>query len=125
MHHLAHYAAAILATSTQPRIVRESTTSTHWHENGFEVRQSISTYEFSDGVIIRRMLERDDYPPDETLLCAECWITYEVVRDGPAAAAVQPRRMTFDSTCREAFWLRFHTAPAAGSGICTTEGPPR
>ncbi|WP_260463814.1 hypothetical protein [Burkholderia sp. Bp8963] len=57
--------------------------------------------------MIRRSVEQDHAP--SALLCAECWIDYDVVRH-PDDQAISPARIAFDNACRETFWLRYHLA---------------
>lgn len=75
-------------------------------DQGFEVSKEETIYRFDNGVAIRRCVEQDQFPTE--LACAECWICYEVVE--PVPVAVSPARKTFENACREAFWLKYHTA---------------
>ncbi|HEY8099218.1 MAG TPA: hypothetical protein VIF82_00545 [Burkholderiaceae bacterium] len=108
MNDLASYASAILQEANRASILRRETTNENWWDQGFEVHKEQTTYWFADGTVIRRTVEQDTFPDD--LACAESWITYEVVQNGTPHAAIEPMRKTFDNSCREAFWMRFHTS---------------
>jgi hypothetical protein len=108
MSALSAYAAAIHQLPSAQRIVRQHSEQSSWQESDCTVRRWATTYEFADGRVIRRSVEQDDLPA--AALCAECWITYEVLADGAAPLPLEPRRQTFDNACRETFWLRYHNA---------------
>jgi hypothetical protein len=108
MQSLFEYAAAIHHQPSRMQIVRHRSEQSSWKDQDVTVRHHATTYEFADGVLIRRSVELDECPSEA--VCAECWITYEVLADGAAAAPVSPRRQAFDNPCRETFWLRYHNA---------------
>ena len=39
--------------------------------------------------------------------CREHWISYEVVDHQHRLEHITPKRIQFNSTCREAFWLKY------------------
>ncbi len=106
MDKLASYVGAILQQPSPARIERQETSCDSWRDQGFEVRKSATTYWFANGVAIRRTVEQDDFPDEQ--VCAECWITYEVLASGALAEALTPARQVFANTCRETFWLAYH-----------------
>lgn len=104
MLHLSNYVAAILGKPAPVAVKRRESAEESWPDQGFTVKRCSSTYWFDNGVVLRRVIEQDDFPSD--LACAECWIDYQVV--SVADVDVQPRQKSFDNTCREAFWLAYH-----------------
>jgi hypothetical protein len=106
MDRLITYVNAIHGHPAPVAIVERSTARDGWHDQGYDVHREDTEYVFDNGVVIRRSVEVDEFPAD--LACAECWITYEVVRHG-AAQRVAPATQRFDNPCREAFWLRYHS----------------
>ena len=108
MNDLLTYIGAIFNLPSQAVIERRDIAQSSWQEDGFEVRQEVATYYFSNGVVVRRTSEEDSFPSQAA--CAECWITYEVPSNGQAPVEVLPAVRRFDSRCREAFWLKFHSA---------------
>ncbi|WP_158361703.1 RHS domain-containing protein [Burkholderia pyrrocinia] len=87
--------------------VSHATSHDRWTDDDVEVTRDETEYRFDNGAIVRRSVEQDRAPSD--LLCAECWIDYDVLRH-PDAQPVSPTRLTFDNACRETFWLRYHLA---------------
>jgi hypothetical protein len=106
MEQLSAYVAAIHDKPSPLTISVKSVERSSWTDQGFEVSKEIAEYRFGNGVIIRRTVEQDDFPSETA--CAECWITYEVISKGPLPEIV-PARKTFENTCRESFWLAYHT----------------
>lgn len=107
MDKLATYVNAILHRPASLAVYSETIEKTSWKDQGFEVRKDVTVHRFSNGVIIQRTVEQDDFPSG--LACAECWITYEVISNGDSGLAISPPRQVFENTCREAFWLAYHT----------------
>lgn len=114
---LALYVRAI-CNHPSARAIESRTTQTRvWQEVGFEVVQETATYRFLDGTVVRRTIEQDSMPAGASV-CPECWITYEVVAQGSSADFVTPARMTFNSACRESFWLAHHLAGDGAGTLC-------
>lgn len=108
MDKLVSYVSAILGQPSPVSIRQCSVRHESWHDQGVEVQREEALYVFDNGAVVRRATERDR-APDAGLACAEEWIDYEVV-EHPPRHPVQPRRQGFDNACREAFWLRYHSA---------------
>lgn len=104
---LVDYVAPVLGHAGPRRIVHQTVERSAWQDQGCEVRKDVFTFQFDNGAILRRTVEQDDFP-DEQQVCAECWITYEVVRAGEGEDGMDAVRKTFDNACREAFWLAYH-----------------
>jgi hypothetical protein len=127
MRHLANYIAAARQFHSTLGIESATRDVSTWQEDGFEVTQETVTYRFADGAAILCTTERDSIPA-EAGVCPECWITYEVVSDGSSNERITPARMTFDSNCREAFWIKYHASPSEepavpASGFMSTGTP--
>ncbi|CAI8904006.1 HIPIP domain-containing protein [Pseudomonas donghuensis] len=107
LDHLANYVSAILGLSS-PRIAHlEHSNQETWLDQGFTVSAEEHIYAFDDGALIKRLAEQDNFPSDAA--CAECWISYEIVRQ-PLDKTVSPCHISFNSACREAYWLRYFCA---------------
>lgn len=108
MENLYTYAAAILRRQGLAKIISQTTEESTWQDQGFEVRKQSTTYGFDNGVVIRRTVEQDDLPSEA--VCAECWITYEVLSNQSSSVCVSPKSKAFDNLCRESFWLKYHSS---------------
>ena len=108
MQSLSTYVAAIRRKASQPAISHSSTEKSSWDDQGFVVSKEVTNYHFANGVVIRHSVEQDNFPSE--VVCAECWITYEVISKGLASADITPARKVFENSCRESFWLAYHTA---------------
>lgn len=107
MNKLITYVSAIHGLESPVLIVDRSLEQDRWIDQGFEVEIEKTTYHFSNGVVICRSVEQDQFPTE--LACAECWISYQVIEQN-SCCTVSPCAIKFDSTCREAFWIKYHTA---------------
>ncbi len=100
---LATYVAAIEGLPSPAVIVARHSSSERWHDQELEVTRERTLYRFANGVVLACEIEQDDQP--QALVCAECWISYDVVQQ-PPTLQVTPDRKGFDSRCRQAFWLK-------------------
>jgi hypothetical protein len=107
MDKLITYVAAIHGHAGPVSMVAHAVSRDSWTDQGIEVSRDEVEYRFDNGAVIRRSVEQDRAPTD--LLCAECWIDFDVVRQ-PDGQPIRPTRITFDNACRETFWLRYHMA---------------
>lgn len=108
MDHLAIYVAAVFKKESRVAVIREQVEEVSWAEADCTVNRRTCTYWFDNGVVLKRMLEQDDFPSD--LACAESVIEYEVLSCGTVTGGIEPLRKSFDNTCRESFWLAYHLA---------------
>jgi hypothetical protein len=106
MQALADYVQSIHADKGSLRIAEQTSKQERWTDQGFEVTREVADFRFEDGVVIRRTTEQDQFPTE--LACAECWIEYRVIES--AGRTICPQHKQFDNHCREAWWLRYHTA---------------
>ncbi|MCU7647078.1 hypothetical protein [Pseudomonas piscis] len=105
--HLVNYVNAIQGAASARTAQLESSSQDSWSEQDCTVTAEQQTFAFDDGALIKRLVEQDDYPSD--LACAECWITYEVVRQ-PGDKTISPAHVSFNNACREAYWQRYFSA---------------
>ncbi len=108
MSHLSNYVEAILHPELAcTHIIQKVETRTkQWIEDDTEVSQEISTYHFDNGAVIKRIIEQNH----EAMMldsCDDSWIIYMVIEQKKPAPVISPKRIQFNSACREAFWLRY------------------
>jgi len=106
MDKLITYVNAIHDLPSQVSIIGQTIETESWLDQGFEVKKEQTEYVFNNGVVIRRLIEQDQFPAE--LACAECFIRYEVVSSAPSLS-VRPARKNFNNTCRESFWMKYHS----------------
>ncbi len=107
MKKLSTYVSAIHRHTAPVTVLSVAEEKSCYQDQGFDVYKSVTTFHFDNGVVVRRTIEKDEFPCE--LACAECWITYEVVSGGEVGADISPHRQVFENACRESFWLRYHT----------------
>lgn len=108
MENLFSYAAAIRNHTSSLVISKTTSECTSWIDQGIEISKEVSVYYFDNGVVIQRIVEKDNIPCEA--VCAECWICYEVISIGSMETEIIPAKKTFENACRESFWLKYHTA---------------
>lgn len=108
MERLYTYVAAILRRASLLAISDMTTERSCWQEQGFDISKEVTDYRFENGVVIRRIVEQDNFP--SAAACAEMWITYEVISKGNVETDISPARKVFENACRESFWLSYHLA---------------
>lgn len=108
MQRLSTYVAAIHRQASPLAISHSTVERATWDDQGFVVTKEVTDYHFANGVVVRRTVEQDSFPSE--VACAECWITYEVTSTGYVGAGITPMKKVFENTCREAFWLAYHSA---------------
>ncbi|SDH99293.1 hypothetical protein [Paraburkholderia phenazinium] len=107
MDKLVTYVSAIHGHVSPVAILKQTVQRDSWSDQGFDVQKEETRYTFDNGVVIRRVVEQDQFPTE--LVCAECWISYEVIEQ-PSGSRVSPAKKNFDNACREAFWLKYYAA---------------
>lgn len=110
--HLALYAGAI-RNHFSARVIEYCTIDTRiWQEVGFEVVQETATYWFFMARWFAERRNRIRCP----LMCESVRSagSYEVVQHGSPVESISSERITFNSACRESFWLACHLT---GEGI--------
>jgi hypothetical protein len=105
--HLALYVRALHGAESTVCVRDYTVSSNSTVDEGLEVREDTLTATFTNGVVIRRTLEQDRLPVSADT-CPECWIIYEVLECPVDQFTVAPAHMTFNSTCRETWWMTYH-----------------
>jgi len=90
---LSTYVAAIHRQASPIRIATTSVAKSSWRDQGFEVTKEVTDYHFENDAVIRRTVEQDNFSSEA--VCAECWITYEVLFPGHAVTEIRPARLVF------------------------------
>lgn len=108
MHTLFSYIKAIHNQPTSVKIIDESIKTYNYTDDDIEICEQEKTYYFHNGVIIRYLSEQDNAPSE--LLCAECWISYEVL--DARQLPIKPLRKSFHNHCQESFWMKMQQAQA-------------
>jgi len=62
---------------------------------------------FIDGVTVKQSIELEDNINASDMICAECWISYEVAPD-PEGLNISPKRKHFINRYQEIFWLKIN-----------------
>lgn len=102
MNQLITYIKAIHRQPGQATITRQQSEHYSEHdESGTLIQHQQTTYWFANGVVICHQREQDHVPSEQ--LCAECWISYQVVI---SHMPITPPRKLFHNPCQEAFWLK-------------------
>ena len=108
MNELSRYIAVIHhGREAAIEIVNTSSSDHSYLDQGINVSSIETTYTFSNRVVIKRRIEYDEVIASAEL-CAECWISYEVI--APFHEDVQPAKKSFINPCQESFWLKMQLA---------------
>lgn len=67
---------------------------------------------FKNGVIIKQCMEKDVGVSNPDIVCEECFISYEILKE-PESYSIMPKRKTFSSHCQEAFWLKINSVQSS------------
>ncbi len=108
MNTLYTYIKAIKNQQSGVSITHQHAKAHSYMDDGVEVSESVTTYHYDNGVVIRCRVERDNYPTE--LACEECWISYEVIES--AQQSIRPSRKVFHNACQESFWLKMQESLA-------------
>lgn len=103
MNQLFTYIEAINGVDEKVRIVNKVITNNSYNDQGITVTSFESLLSFSNGVILKHCIEFDELPPSSEV-CAEYWISYEVIDS--STESVSPMKKTFINKCQESFWLK-------------------
>lgn len=103
---LVTYARALDKPTGEIYVEKKATRRDSYQDSGVNVDVCEETYQFCDGVVLRRLVEIDDVCAalESEGVCAECWISYDVLDS--AEIDVQPKRKVFSNTCQARFWLK-------------------
>lgn len=103
MNQLFTYIEAISNSEGAVNVLSNSTTDLSYIDQGVRVNNIENMITFSDGVVIKHSVEFDEVKPSDEV-CAECWITYEVIES--IIGEITPMKKMFTNKCQESFWLR-------------------
>ena len=108
MSHLSKYVQSILYPEqpSEHQIIDQQESIKNWLDGDTQVIGKMSLFQFENGITIRK-IEEHDATPIEIEACREHWISYEVVDPQKQTGHITPKRIQFNSTCREAFWLKY------------------
>lgn len=108
MSHLSKYVQSILYPEqpSEHQVVDKEEKIKQWFDRDIQVIGKMSLFQFENGITIRKS-EEHDATAIEIEACREHWISYEVVDHQHRLEHITPKRIQFNSTCREAFWLKY------------------
>ena len=108
MSHLSKYVQSILYPEqpSEHQVVDKEEKIKQWFDGDIQVIGKMSLFQFENGITIRK-IEEHDATAIEIEACREHWISYEVVDHQHRLEHITPKRIQFNSTCREEFWLKY------------------
>lgn len=77
-------------------------------DDGITTEHTITSFEFIDGVVIRKEVEFDHLAEEEQEpqnVCPEYWLSYQVIAN-PNSIQIKPFKKTFSNLCQQSFWLK-------------------
>ncbi|MGV3001716.1 hypothetical protein [Vibrio sp.] len=75
-------------------------------DDGITTERTITSFKFSDGVVISKEVEFDHLPEEEPQnVCPEYWLSYQVITN-PNSIQIKPFKKTFSNLCQQSFWLK-------------------
>lgn len=107
MRHLAQYVEVIQQPNVNPvlHIIQHQQQHNKHDDDGVTIWTLTEFFYFNDGTIIQKNTEQDDLST-EVEACNECWIQYQVLQQ-PMTAKISPKKVQFNSHCREQYWLKY------------------
>ncbi|MFV0576605.1 MAG: hypothetical protein ACK5NC_14485 [Vibrio sp.] len=106
MENLFTYIQAIKEDTSKVSILDRVESTASFEQDGIITDTYELTVRFDNGVLLRKTTEQDQLD-DSDSICAECWISYELI-ESPENLNIRPRKKTFINTCQEAFWLKIN-----------------
>lgn len=108
MTRLAHYLMAMKtpAYDGSVTVVAREQYDRSYQDQEVHVIYVESLVRFNDGALIRCSEELDQV--ESEALCAECWLTYQVVEH--PETPIEPAAKHFTNRCQQAFWLKMQAA---------------
>jgi len=107
MNNLIMYVLAISNKDPDGIIVDQSRIEECYEEHGVLMESSELNVTFSNGVILKRIIELEQTNVETEMTCKECWISYEVVFE-PTHVDIHPKKKQFINQCQESFWLKMN-----------------
>ena len=106
MSNLCTYILTTKGEQTELKLELYESFDKSYTDQGIEVNCIELMFYFSNGVVLKYVNESGSIEEHEQL-CAECWISYEVVFE-PAGICISPIKKSFINQCQEAFWLKMN-----------------
>ncbi|WNJ97212.1 hypothetical protein RND59_18580 [Vibrio ruber] len=107
MNHLFTYVSAVKNAPHELSIIEKVEHTSRCEADGIVTESCELVIKFDNGVTLRKCTEQDFSDDVTAAVCAECWISYEVIEQ-PDNLAVMPKRKSFTNPCQEAFWLEIN-----------------
>ncbi|SHE69086.1 hypothetical protein [Vibrio gazogenes] len=107
MNNLFTYVLAMKENIAGLSVLEETRHDNRVEDDGHIIENSELVVRFENGVILRKQTEVDQTEPVNDEICAECWITYEVLSQ-PEHVTITPNRKSFTNQCQENFWLKIN-----------------
>jgi hypothetical protein len=107
MNNLHTYIAATKGELNGVKLEASESFDKSYTDQGIVVNCIESVFHFNNGVVMKCCNEADMLEENEQI-CAECWISYEVISESDDTH-ICPQRKTFLNHCQEAFWLKINT----------------
>lgn len=107
MNNLFTYVLAVKNAPYELSIVEKVENKSSSEEDGVITESSELIVKFDNGVALRKLTERDLSGDVIEAVCAECWISYEVIEQ-PERLEVIPKKKSFTNPCQESFWLKIN-----------------
>jgi len=114
MNNLSTYVSAIKNGSRDGFIVSSDYVDLSYQDEEISVECSECYFHFSNGAVIKQTLEQDMDESPADVVCAECWISYQVV-SAPDDLSIRPQTKSFINRCQESFWLKMTASQGASS----------
>eukprot|EP00764_Aduncisulcus_paluster_P010825 gnl/Carplike_NY0171/3894_a5253_395.p1 GENE.gnl/Carplike_NY0171/3894_a5253_395~~gnl/Carplike_NY0171/3894_a5253_395.p1 ORF type:complete len:114 (+),score=5.49 gnl/Carplike_NY0171/3894_a5253_395:28-369(+) len=105
MNDLYLYVSLIKNSNSDSFVVDRTSTGDVSEADGVLTEYIEQTVTFENGVIIKQCVEFEQGEVAPDVVCAECWISYEVLSE-PSGLDIWPKRKSFVNQCQEAFWLK-------------------
>ena len=102
MHRLYTYLCALNMLPSPVKTVNKTEILERFSEGENMIEERESFYLFNNGVQVLYRVESDTFQADD--VCRECWISYEVMRNG--GYDISPQKKQFYNRCQESFWLK-------------------
>jgi len=107
MNNLFSYVSALKESDPLLPITAQRTADNSYTDDGVEISSSEVITEFANGVTLKQQIEFDSSEQPYKQVCAECWISYEVLFE-PENVTVRPKKKSFINSCQESFWLKIN-----------------
>jgi len=108
MHRLSTYIRVINQIPDRVSVVEENCTESSYLDDGVQIFERETVYQFDNGVEVIQKLEWDSANTENSnnhdTACVDFWLSYEVSKSN--GCAIEPAIKQFHNRCQEAFWLK-------------------